>query len=197
MKKISFAVLVGLVALLALPAAVTRYVDAVSTNPTPPYTNWQTAAKLIIDAVKVSADGDAILVTNGTHSGQFPHIPLTNAIALISVNGCHATTVTCTTMRGFYLGHTGAVVDGFTVINALGAHGGGAIVETGTLRNCVFVNCLATNGDGGDQHSGRGQRHQQQLSRVGEQRELPNGVGNDDQKAHHGAKRERENDYEH
>lgn len=36
MKKISFALLVKSVALLAPPAAaVTRYVDAVSTNPTP------------------------------------------------------------------------------------------------------------------------------------------------------------------
>lgn len=112
------------------------------------YTNWQTAAKLISDAVEVSADGDTILVTDGTHSSQFPHIPLANAIALISVNGCHATTVTCTTMRGFNLGNTGAVMAGFTVINGLGVQGGGAIVETGTLRNCVFVNCQATSGDG-------------------------------------------------
>lgn len=44
-------------------SAATLYVSLGSTNPTPPYTNWATAATNIQDAIEASADGDLILVT--------------------------------------------------------------------------------------------------------------------------------------
>jgi len=47
---------------------ITRYVDAASTNPTPPYSNWSTAARVIQDAVDAAAPGDEIVVTNGLYS---------------------------------------------------------------------------------------------------------------------------------
>jgi hypothetical protein len=43
-------------------------VDLDSTNATPPYTNWITAATVIQDAVDAAAEGDVVVVTNGTYS---------------------------------------------------------------------------------------------------------------------------------
>jgi len=46
-------------------SAAVRYVWQGSPSPTPPYTNWATAATTIQAAVNAAADGDEIVVTNG------------------------------------------------------------------------------------------------------------------------------------
>src|ERR1051325_7275123 len=46
--------------------AATRYVSPTG-GQTAPYTNWTTAARVIQDAVDASANGDQIMVTNGTY----------------------------------------------------------------------------------------------------------------------------------
>jgi hypothetical protein len=48
--------------------AATHYVSPGSTSPTPPYTNWVTAATNIQDAVDVAVVGDEIVVTNGIYA---------------------------------------------------------------------------------------------------------------------------------
>ena len=45
-----------------------HYVDVNSTNATPPYTNWATAATNIQDAVDAAVTGDEIVVTNGIYA---------------------------------------------------------------------------------------------------------------------------------
>ncbi len=49
------------------PAATVHYVDLNSTNASPPYTNWDTAARDIQSAVDVAETGDTVLVTNGIY----------------------------------------------------------------------------------------------------------------------------------
>ena len=63
--------LLGLLALCLLamanaPATV-LYVDLNSSNPTPTFTNWSSAAVTIQDAVDAVVAGDQILVTNGVY----------------------------------------------------------------------------------------------------------------------------------
>jgi hypothetical protein len=67
-RRSMFNVLLTLPLLLASTGsafAATGYLDASSANPTPPYTNWATAAVTIQDAVDAAAVGDEIVVTNG------------------------------------------------------------------------------------------------------------------------------------
>ena len=96
----------------ALAAAV-RYVDVNSTNATPPYTNWATAAVTIQDSVDATVAGDEIVVTNGVYAPVTVDKPL----ALRSVNGPDVTVIDgLAELQCLYLASNSLMV-GFTLTN--------------------------------------------------------------------------------
>jgi len=107
-------------------------------TPTPPYTNWLTAATTIQDAVDSATNGDLVLVTNGVYQngGQaitFFNIPyftnriaVTKPITVCSVNGAGVTFIkgawNTSTINGPYAVRcaylaNGASLVGFTMFN--------------------------------------------------------------------------------
>jgi hypothetical protein len=85
-------------------SAAALCVSLESPNPTPPFTNWLTAARVIQDAVDAAKAGDTVLVTNGVYAvGQreilvpstnwlrgswgLNRVVITNSITLQSLNG--------------------------------------------------------------------------------------------------------------
>jgi hypothetical protein len=165
-------------ALLALggstPAAV-RYVDAHSTSPAPPYTNWTTAAADIQHAVDAAAPGDEIVVTNGLYAtgGRAVYGALTNRVVVTegvkvrSVNGPAVTVIVGAealgggngdaAIRCVYVG-AHAMLSGFSLTNghtrAAGDFskeqgGGGAWLEpSGVVTNCTLAGNSAYFGGG-------------------------------------------------
>jgi len=129
---------------------VTVYVSPSGSNSLP-YANWSMAATNMKSAVDVATDGDTVLVTDAVYRIA-SEINLAKAVRLESVNGADATTVNAEgNGRCFYLCHTGAVVDGFTITGGdVGANAGAGvfIASNGVIRNCVVVSNTARWGAG-------------------------------------------------
>lgn len=150
-------------AFLALNAlAATYYVNANGPNPTPPYTNWSTAATNIQDAVDVATSGDLVLVTNGVYQpGGRPApdniqtcVVSTNAVTIQSVNGSTGTSINGSgDRRCAYLGN-GAVFSGFTVTDGKVTNtypstcGGIYCASNALVENCLIINNAANNAAG-------------------------------------------------
>ena len=143
--------------------ATMRYVNVNSANPTPPYTNWVTAATNIQDAVDAALVGDNIVVTNGTYAGGSQVDPygalncvvVDKPLVLSSVNGPDVTVIDGGgAVRCLYLTNE-AVLVGFTLTNGrnVGDVGGGVFCEStsAVVTNCVLSGNFAYegNGDGG------------------------------------------------
>ncbi len=144
-------------------SAATLYVSLESTNSTPPYTNWATAATSIQDAVDTAKAGDTVLVTDGVYAEgereafetqDLPitadRLAITNAISLLSLNGPQFTVIDGGgTIRCVSLGD-GASLTGFTLSNGVARFGGGVWCPS---TNAFLTNCTLTgnsaNGCGG------------------------------------------------
>ncbi len=156
---IQFAVLC--ICLLAFRSvATTYYVDINSSNPTPPYTSWNTAATNIQDAISETVNGDLILVNPGVYQssgntapdGLLTAVDVTNAVTIQSVDGPAATWVNGSDAMGCVYLANGATLTGFTLTNGTAINGGGANCAStaGTIiSNCVITANTAVNQGGG------------------------------------------------
>ena len=144
-------------------SAATHYVSLESTNPTPPYTNWATAATNFQDAVNRATANDVVVVTNGVYPGG---VTVTNPLMLLSVNGPQFTVINGGGTNQCISLTDGASITGFTLTNGVGGvycesnavltncvlsgnsawAGGGAY--GGTLYNCTLSGNSATGDDG-------------------------------------------------
>jgi len=126
-------------------SAATLYVSPGSTNPTPPYATWATAATNIQDAVDAAAAGDEVVVNDGVYPGG---LTVDKALAVSSVNGQQFTRIQTTGVMNGVGGASAASLSGFTL-----AAGGFDPIGTGaygvTLYDCTltgFVNGLEAPG---------------------------------------------------
>jgi PKD repeat protein len=147
------------------------YVDLNSLRPIPPYTNWETAATAIQDAINVAVSGDEVVVTNGVYlTGSAYHaantiqsrVALTKPITLRSVNGPLLTSIlgegylgSPTAKRCAYLTN-GAALVGFTLTSGATdtyRDGSGAGVlcpsTSAVISNCFIIGNAANAGGGG------------------------------------------------
>jgi Immunoglobulin I-set domain len=164
-------------ATLGITTSAARFVWQNSPAPTPPYTNWSTAAHAIQDAVNAAVPGDQVIVTNGVYPGG---LALNKPVNLLSLNGPQVTVIDaslvdfgnrCVTLTngaslsgfkltqgypfnggGLWCDTTNAFVTNCMIINNRAqSYGGGAYGAT--LYNCILTSNTATNGTGGAYNS--------------------------------------------
>ena len=155
-------------------SAATLYVSAASTNPTPPYVTWATAATTVQDAVDAAGAGDEVVVTNGTYAtgGRAGNrVAVDKPLTLTSVNGPEVTVILGDHVPGdtngvgpvncVYLTN-GAGLCGFTLTHRATQQwppwsAGGVWCESTNafLANCVIVGNSVDNkyGNGGGAYS--------------------------------------------
>jgi hypothetical protein len=159
-------------------SAATLHVDLNSTNPTPPYADWSTAATNIQDAVDAATNGDLVLVTNGVYATggvalvfrplpgggytEWNRVSALKAVNIQSVNGRAVTFIEGYQLPGTIFGTNaarcvfltnGASLSGFTLMGGatrIGGDGGGIFCfSNATVFNCTISNNAANNSGGG------------------------------------------------
>jgi hypothetical protein len=177
--RLTFWILSFLIA-IAIPARSTvLYVDASASNPSPPYSDWSTAAQAIQDAVDVANPGDQILVTNGVYQtggkvwiigSLLSRVLVDKPVNIQSVNGPAVTVIQGNQIAGTTNGDgaircvfltNGASLAGFTLNNgatrAAGStttadqEGGGiyCLSPSAVISNCVIAGNSAWLSGGG------------------------------------------------
>jgi hypothetical protein len=152
-SRIRVKVLVVTATLAVAPLrGATLHVSLDSPDPTPPYTNWSTAAHVIQDAVDAAQPNDVVLVTNGvykmgatllppTYSRVEVDKPLTlqsvNGPAVTIIEGDRATGASTPNGNGFYatrcvLMTNDVVLSGFTLTNGHTLADGDAFFRSGS-----------------------------------------------------------------
>jgi len=142
-----------------------HYVDVNSTNATPPYTNWTTAATSIQHAVDAAVAGDEVVVTNGTYASggrNGNRVTVDKPLNLRSVNGPQFTIIDGGHVsRCVYLTNS-AILSGFTLsggftynggLDGVTYSGGGGGVRcesaSAVVSNCAISGNLNYDGSGG------------------------------------------------
>ena len=128
-----------LLARAGISLAATHYVDITSTNATPPYINWTTAATNIQNAVDVAVAGDEVVVTNGVYAPVYVNA----SMILRSVNGPQGTIVSAGGNGRCAWLTNGANLSGFSLINGSVYAGSGGGAYGGTLNNCWLIHNAA------------------------------------------------------
>jgi len=147
-------------------SANTYYVDVNCPTPTPPYTNWITAATNIQDAIDTASSNDTVLVADGVYdsgvSGGYyggARVGINKNITVQSVNGPEVTFIVGSESSFLRCVNMSAgLLSGFTVTNGhtqtgykmIKSSGGGVFMYDGdgVVSNCVLTGNSA-GGDGG------------------------------------------------
>jgi hypothetical protein len=158
MRRLIFTIFIAICAFRL--SAMDRFVSLTSPNPAPPYTNWDTAAHVIQDAIDAADPGDTVNVTNGvyfiggrsvtnTSDSTTNRIAITKPLTIQSVNGPGVTTIQGNPGPGVTNLNTGvrcvfmtsnSVLSGFTIAYGTAQYGGGVYCET--LTNSILSNCV-------------------------------------------------------
>ncbi|HXU78069.1 MAG TPA: choice-of-anchor Q domain-containing protein, partial [Methylomirabilota bacterium] len=143
--------------------AAVHYVDANGANPSPPFTNWATAATTIQDAVDASTSGDEVIVTNGVYAAggraifgsMTNRVAITNSLTVHSVNGPLFTQIQGRQVPGTLFGDgaircvylaSGASLSGFTLTNGATRGAGHQILEqSGGGIWCPYIDATVSN----------------------------------------------------
>ncbi len=168
----SFGMATGPVAQVVIHCA-----NPAATTPSPPYSDWTTAASTLQDAVDAALSGELVLATNGAYTtggriidGDLSNrVAVTRRVTITSMNGPGLTGIKGAwdpvstngplAVRGVWLTH-GATLCGFTVQDgatrdvgdpySLGSGGGvWAASSSAQVFNCIITNSAANYGGGG------------------------------------------------
>jgi hypothetical protein len=129
-------------------SATIYFVNVGNATPELPFTNWNTAATNIQNAINASANGDQIIVTDGVYNaglaggsdGVPDRVAAILPVTIQSVNGPASTTISGGNIfRCVYLTN-GAELNGFTLTAGVQNGGGVYCVSTNALvENCVIA----------------------------------------------------------